>query len=346
MSDKVYVIGYTLDAMLQAASLASNGNAVEFLETASVGSQLDDYNDLVSESCKDILDALLPGMLEYKEYLNPRYFYMPFDKVAIKNTTNGVIQFPLSKKSFADEAEWKETVEAYANPEVQKIVNDKANAPSRLVTVMKDTMPEAFVNTFCKAMQNMRWRGTQLSHLTMYGFDYEFPMQHLGDESYTECYYKPNHTFHEICAAISNIFQILVRKIDGETAHRYITDRNIPGQVVVMDNRVDQYLDYVAGKFDRTRMWCETDDMPPELRYAPEGFYNTPLNSVWGVSTIGGVCKKFFAEPVTTLYDTFISEIPSTKANIKMHNEYCDLIQHYGNKTLDLGQIARTLIRS
>lgn len=346
MSDKVYVIGYTLDAMLEAASLASQGNEVEFLATAHVGNPLDDFNDLVSESCKDILDALLPGLLKYSEYVNPRYLYIPYDRVAVKNTTNGVIQFPLSRKSFADGDEWKAAVEGYASPEIQKIVNDKANAPSRLVTVMKDHMPEDFVDTFCKAMQNTRWRGTQLSHLTMYGFDYEFPMNNLGNESYTECYYRPDHTFHEICAAISNIFNILVRPVDGDTARKYIIDRNVPGKVVVMDNRVDQYLDYVAGRFDRTRMWCETDSMPPELRYAPEGFYYTPLNSVWGVSTVGGVCRKFMAEPVTTLYDTFVSEIPSTKVNVKMHNEYCDLVRHYGDKRLELGQIAKTLIRS
>ena len=346
MSDKVYIIGYTMDAILEAASQASQGNDVEFLATADVAKPLDDYGDLISSRYKDVLEFLLPGMLEFKEYANPRYFYIPYDRVAIKNTTNGVIQFPLSKKSFCDDGEWKECVEAFAKPEVQTVLNNKANAPSKLVTAMKSAMPEGFTETFCKAMQNTRWRGIQLSHLTMYGFDYEFPLSELGNPSYNEYYYMPNHTYGEICAAIVNTFGVSVTRIDRNAARKYITDRTIPGKVIVMDNRIDQYLDYVAGKFDRTRMWCVPEKLPQEIRYYKDGLYYTPLNTCWGVSSFDGKCKKFMAEPVATLYDDFISEIPSTKTNIKLHSQYCALVERYGDKKLDLGQRMETLIKA
>lgn len=353
MSDKVYIIGYTMDAVMEAVSLATQGNDVELLATAGpkVAQPLDDYGDLISSRYKAVLETLMHGLIEageltFREYPNPRFFYMPFDKVAIKNTTNGVIQYPLSKKSFCDDAEWKECVEAFKKPEIQAVVMDKTNPPSKLVSVFKATMPQKFADTFCKAMQTTRWRGTQLSHLTMHGFDYEFPLEELCNDSYNEYYYRPNRTYHEICAALTNIFNITVTPITRETARKYITDRTIPGKVIVMDNRVDQYLDYIAGKFDRTRMWCVKEKMPPEIRYAREGIYYTPLNSCWAVTTFDGECRKFMAEPVNTLYDTFVSEIPSTKTNIKLHSQYCDLISHYGDKVLDLRQRVESLIKA
>jgi hypothetical protein len=346
MREKVYIIGYTLDAVMEAVSVASQGYEVEFLATAEVGKPLDDYGDLVSARFKEVLDALLPGMLEYRQYANPRFFYIPYERVAIKNTTNGVIQFPLSRKSFCDDAEWQACVDAFGKPAVQDVLANKANAPSKLVTAMKSAMPAAFADTFCKAMQTTRWRGTQLSHLTMYGFDYEFPLTELANESYNEYYYRPNHTFHEICAALTNIFGITVIPVDRDTARKYITDRNVDGRVIVMDNRIDQYLDYIAGKFDRTRMWCVPEKLPQEIRYSRDGLYYTPLNSCWAVSSFDGECRKFMAEPVETLYDTFISEIPSTKTNIKLHSQYCALVERYGDKKLDLGQRAETLIKA
>lgn len=364
MSEKVYIIGYTMDAIMEAVSLASAGNEVVFLATAEAGKPLDDYGDLISSRYKEVLDALLPGMLEYKQYANPRFFYIPYDRVAIKNTTNGVIQFPLSKKSFCDDDEWKSCVEAFKKPEIQGVLTNKTNAPSKLVTAMKAGMPVEFSETFCKAMQTTRWRGTQLSHLTMFGFDYEFPLTELGNDSYNEYYYKPNRTYHQICAALTNIFHITVTPTDQDTARKYIVDRNVDGRVIIMDNRIDQYLDYIAGKFDRTRMWCVPAKLPQEIRYSRDGLYYTPLNSCWAVSSFDGACKKFMAEPVTTLYDDFVSEIPSTKTNIKLYNQYCDLVAHYGrkqsnpqgpgakaddgpaDKTLDLGQRFKTLIKA
>ena len=345
--DRVYIIGYTIDAVMEAVSIASRGDReVVLLATAEVGKTLDDYGDLVSESYKEVLDTVLPGMLEFTQYSNPRFFYIPYSKVAIKNSTNGVIQYPLSRKSFNDEVEWKECVEKFASPDIQKVIADPANAPSKLITALKNNMPAPFVNTFCKALQATRWRGIQLSHLSMNAFTYEFPFTELGNENFNEFYYRPNHTYHEICAALTNIFNITVEPVDQETARKYIVNRDIDGEVVIMDNRVDQYLDYVAGRFDRVRMWGVNEKVPPELRYSRDGLYYTPMNACWAVTIFEGKCKKFMAEEMTTLYDEFTSEIPSTKTNLKLHNQYCDLVTHYGNKRLDLGQRVLTLVKA
>lgn len=351
MSKKVYIIGYALDAVLTAVEYSSNGSEVVFLPTAKVASPLDEYGDLVSYRFKQELDCLLPGLLNYTEYANPRFLYLPYDKVSITNRSNGVIQYPLSKKSFCDDAEWKACVDAFADTRIQSILNDKTNAPSKVVTAMKSVMPEAFAETFCKAMQTTRWRGTQLSHLTMYGFENEFSLSQLGNDSYNEYFYKPDRSYYEISAALMNIFNISVMPmIDGKTVKKYITSRDIDGDVVVMDNRIDQYLDYIAGRLDRTRMWCVEEKVPPEIRYSRDGFYYTPLNSCWGVSMFGDKCKRFMAEPVTTLYDNFISEIPSTTSNIKMLNQYASLISLYGDKThsksFDIMMHVDTLLRA
>ena len=51
------------------------------------------------------------------------------------------------------------------------------------------------------------------------------------------------------------------------------------------------------------------------------------------------------SDVVETLYDEDITEIPSTKANIKMYDTYVNLIRRLGDKELMLGQRVETLIK-
>ena len=51
------------------------------------------------------------------------------------------------------------------------------------------------------------------------------------------------------------------------------------------------------------------------------------------------------SEVVDTLYDNDITEIPSTKTNIKMYDTYVNLIKQFGDKELMLGQRVETLIK-
>jgi hypothetical protein len=51
------------------------------------------------------------------------------------------------------------------------------------------------------------------------------------------------------------------------------------------------------------------------------------------------------SEVVETLYDEDLTEIPSTKTNIKMYDTYMNLIRQFGDKELILSQRMETLIK-
>lgn len=345
MRESVFVIGYTMDAVMEAVSLATDGKEVTLVATGKPGESADAYGDLLSEGYSVMLDTLLPGRLQYTRYMNPRFIYMPYSKVKVANRTNGVIQYPLSRKSFCDDSEWKECCEAFAKKEIQDVLADKTLSPSKLVTAMKNNMPQKFVDTFCKAMQVTRWRGMQLSGFSMLAFNFEFRLDHLSDESYNEFYVRPSLSYAEICDELCRTYGVNVEITPVNKVKGYIVSRKIPGDVIIMDNRVDQYLDYIGGRFDRSKVWSTLEPVPPELKHSPDGFYLTPLNECWGTGIFDGKARKFMSSPMNTLYDTEVSEIPATKNNVKLYNQYSELVRHYGNKKLDLGSRIEFMIR-
>jgi hypothetical protein len=112
-----------------------------------------------------------------------------------------------------------------------------------------------------------------------------------------------------------------------------------------MDNRVDQFVDYVGGRFEHQRFSVIKMKVPPELEFAGDGLFYTPLSTCWAVSVFNGKARRFMSEVVETLYDEGLTEIPSTKANIKMYDTYVNLIRQFGDKELMLSQKMETLIK-
>ena len=107
MSQQVTIIGYSLDAILEAVRRSTMPDTeVTLLATSVLGDPLDTYGDCISSRYADVISELLGGSISFEEYTNPRYMYLPFAGVKIANRHNGVIQFPLSKKSFDDANEW------------------------------------------------------------------------------------------------------------------------------------------------------------------------------------------------------------------------------------------------
>lgn len=342
----VYIMGYSLDAVIEAVRRKMNGDSVHFLATAHLGEPLDRFNDMLSARTVALLNVISPVKVEYKEYHNPRFLYIPYDKVRIKNTNNGIIQFPLNKNSFEDEAEWKGICDAFNKEPVSSVLADKGNLPSKLVSAMKANMPVAFVDTFCKAMGMTRWRGIQLSHLTMIGFHYEYPFSFLCTD-YTETFYRPNMSYEDMCNGMLASLEIPITYVNAKACSSMILDRKFTDPLIIMDNRVDAYLNYICGRFDRIRMSSEQVKMPPQLATGRNGLYYTPYSTdFWGVIIIDDKAFKLTSELVTTLYDTFLSEIPLSRTNAKMYNQYETMIKFYGqNKTLDVRQRVETMVK-
>ena len=346
MRQQITIIGYSLDAILEAVRRSTApGAEVTLLATSVLGDPLDTYGDCISSRYADVISELLGGSVSFEEYTNPRYLYLPFDGVKIANRRNGVIQFPLSKKSFDDENEWAECVEGMKDPEINKCMADLSLPPTKIVTAMKAAMPSKFLDTFVKAMGITRWRGVQVSKMSMQGYKYEFPLEYIGKEDYNEYFCKPSISYREICNRILKRFGIGCRRITLQEAGEIIKNNQYPGHTIIMDNRVDQFVDYVGGRFERQRFSVIKMKVPPELEFAGDGLFYTPLSTCWAVSVFNGKARRFMSEVVETLYDEGLTEIPSTKANIKMYDTYVNLIRQFGDKELMLSQKMETLIK-
>jgi hypothetical protein len=346
MRQQITIIGYSLDAILEAVRRSTTpGAEVTLLATSVLGDPLDTYGDCISSRYADVISELLGGSISYEEYVNPRYLYLPFDSVKITNRRNGVIQFPLSKKSFDDANEWAECVEGMKDPEINKCMADLSLPPTKIVTAMKAAMPSKFLDTFVKAMGITRWRGVQVSKMSMQGYKYEFPLEYIGKDDYNEYFCKPNISYRELCNRILKRFGIGCRRITLQEAGEIIKNNQYPGHTIIMDNRVDQFVDYVGGRFDRQRFSVIKMKVPPELEFAGDGLFYTPLSTCWAVSVFNGKAKRFMSEVVETLYDEGLTEIPSTKTNIKMYDTYMNLIRQFGDKELILSQRMETLIK-
>jgi len=346
MKQQVTIIGYSLDAIMEAIRVAtSTESEVIILGTANLGDPLDSYGDCISSRYADVISELLGGNVIFEEYVNPRHLYLPFDNVKIANRRNGVIQFPLSKKSFDDESEWEECAKCIADKAIVTCMADLSLPPTKVISAMKSAMPSKFVDTFAKAMGITRWRGVQLSKLSMQGFKYEFPLEFIGKDDYNEYFCRPKMSFHDISTKLIKRFGIKYRRITLQEAGNIVKNNHYPGHTIIMDNRVDQFVDYIGGRFERQRFTAINMKIPPELEFAGDGLFYTPLSACWAVSVFNGKAKRFMSEMVDTLYDNDITEIPSTKSNIKMYDTYVNLIRQYGNKELMLGQKVETLIK-
>lgn len=346
MRQQITIIGYSLDAILEAVRRSTApGAEVTLLATSVLGDPLDTYGDCISSRYADVISELLGGSVSFEEYVNPRYLYLPFDGVKIANRRNGVIQFPLSKKSFDDANEWAECVEGMKDPEINRCMADLSLPPTKIVTAMKAVMPSKFLDTFVKAMGITRWRGVQVSKMSMQGYKYEFPLEYIGKDDYNEYFCKPNISYRELCNRILKRFGIVCRRITLQEAGEIIKNNQYPGHTIIMDNRVDQFVDYVGGRFERQRFSVIKMKVPPELEFAGDGLFYTPLSTCWAVSVFNGKAKRFMSEVVETLYDEGLTEIPSTKTNIKMYDTYMNLIRQFGDKELILSQRMETLIK-
>lgn len=346
MNKKMTVLGYSIDAVLEAIHRATAPDTeVTLLATAPLGSPLDLYGDMVSNRYAEMISELLGGTLSFEEYVNPRFIYLPFAGVKIANRHNGVIQFPLTKKSFDDESEWKECADAIGSEEVKAIMGDLSLAPTKLISVLKSKMPAKFIDTFIKSMANTRWRGVQIARMSMQGYRYEYPLDFIGREDYMEYYAKPNMSFREICNRLLKKFHVATKQIDLVEAKRIVMDNKYPGDTIIMDNRVDQLVDYIGGRFERQKIRPVKMKVPPELEFAGNGLFYTPLSTCWAVTVFDGKAKRFMSNVVETLYDGELTEIPSTKANIKLYDTYVNLVRQFGRKELMLGQRVETMIK-
>lgn len=342
---KRIVIGYTLDAVLTAHNLAMDpDNDVEFYCTGELGEPLDKYNDFISYDNAQRIDYITHGT-PYEGFSNVEYMYIPYDKLKFKNSHNGLIQLPFNKMSFDDIDEWKAVVDGFNSTEVQNIMSDASNSPTRLITMYKQYLPKWFVDSIIRNVSPTRWADIPTSALTLIGFNYEFNLSKI-DSSSIEQWYKPTISFKNVCENILKTDNIPIYYADKSLCYNFLTDRNIPN-VTFMDNRVDYYLDYRFGMFDRCAMTYERiDKMPDGIDDIDNGVIKTPTMEYWAISKYKDDVRKLYCTQIKKINDIPVSDIPMTKNNLRIYDAYSKMLPLYGvGKTLNLQQKIKTLIK-
>lgn len=342
---KRIVVGYTIDAVIEAHNIAMNPeNDVSFYSTGKLGEPLDKYNDYVSLDDAKRLTAILPE-LEFEEVPDCEYMYIPYDDITFKTSKNGLIQFPLSKISFDDMDEWKAASDGYHDGKMQEILQNKGNSPTRLISMYKQCMPKWFVDSIVRNTSNTRWSGISTSELTLNGYLYEFNLNKIDFDG-VEKWYRPTISYNEICQKILNDNNISVHQADKDECYDILTNRRRE-YVTFMDNRVDYYLGYRNGMFDRCIMnSVPVTEYPDYVSELDDGFVRTPKSDYWGISKHGCDVRKLYSERIKAISDIPMSEIPMTKNNLRVYDAYSRILPLYGKfKNLNLQQKITTLIK-
>lgn len=342
---KRIVVGYTLDAVIEAHDQSQNErDEVSFYSTGKLAEPLDKYNDFISYEDVKRLNAILPE-LEFDEFRRCDFMYIPYEQLKFKNSHNGLIPLPFNKISFDDLDEWTSVREGYFDEHVQEIIRDQSNSPTRLITMFKQWLPKWFVDSVIRNVCNTRWAGIPTSSFTLNGYLYEFNLNHIDSDG-IPVWYKPRTSYNEICNRILRKDNIPVYSASKEDCFRLLTDRSIEN-VTFMDNRVDHYLGYRGGMFDRCVMYAVGCDLPPIFEQDfDNGIIRTPTMTHWGICKYGNDVRKLYSKKMISITDVPTSDIPMTKNNLRIYDAYSKLLPLFGkNKTLNLQQKTTTLIK-
>lgn len=341
----IHFIGYTLDSVVESARAKINnpGENVILHVNGVLGEPLDRYHDLVSEKYAVALSAMCPG-IEFSMYKNPRYLFIPYKLVKVANRENGVFHFPLSRASFCDQAEYEEIAEAYRKANLDDVIADNSTTPSKLISDVVAALPDKFGATFKRALTNVRWRGLQISKMAMHGYRYEYPLDKLVTDN-DEYYCRPMITYREICELLAKRYGVEIEYNTSSEVSDMIADRSY-SNLTVMDNRIDMYMGYMCGRFDRAVIKTAEVKIPAQIKFGSDGLYYTPLAKCWGVMVFDEHAYRLDSEMYTGLHDIPISELPSTRGNMKMYDTYQTTIKLYGHgKSVDLGQRIETMVK-
>lgn len=347
MMRHIVVIGYSVDAFVKAAELASqDGASVEIMVNGEPGAPLDDLSDLVSAE-DSVLLGRLAGDLSFTSYFNPEAMYIPYGSLQFRTNQNGLMGWPVSEHDIADAGKWSELCAAAKEiPSGDAFV--PGDPPSKLLTAYRGCLPKWFFDSVVKPMSVTRWKGVPVADLTMQGFSQECRLDGI-EKGYVRKnaeWMRPSASYKDICGMIAGNAGVRVSSTDARDIAGYIRDcPRIKDECIIMDNRIDQYLDYMCGVFDREIERAEPAEPIRELAFADGYFARTPTMDCWAVAAIGGISRRYTSERPDTLGDGPVSVLPLTRNNIKVYSDYADQVRLYGGKTLDLCQKIRTLVK-
>ena len=337
---ETFIIGYSVDAALYARELAEADNKIVFLKTGKLGYPLDDFRDCLTENSANKLKFFIPE-LEFKRHVNYSYTFLPYNQLEFVNTHNGLVSYPLNKKSF-ECAEESEQMEACAlNLEKLKLKLEHSN---NYINIYKKFFPKWLYDSLVKHIAINKWGGCKQSKFTKEALYKEVNLNFLNNPT-SGILFQPVMTFEDICKSLLKHENIKIMDASVDKLKKFILERNKSADIILMDNRVDYICGYAQGKFERVKLRIENsqEKFHEELFEINEGIVFTPLRDYWCILNNYGDVRKIFSEEIKESTKE-LSLITPSIINKKMYEDYKYLLNLYSGKHLNLDTYIETIV--
>ncbi len=334
------IIGYSIDAALYARELAEADNKITFLKTAKLGYPLDDMKDCITEQSVNKLKVFLPN-LEFKKHINYSYIFLPYNSLDFVNNHNGLINYPLNKKSF-ECAEESEQIEACSlNLDKLKVRLENSN---NYINIYKKFFPKWLYDSLVKHIAINKWGGCKQSKFTKEALYKEVNLNFLNNPN-SGILYEPMHSYEDICKALLSHSNIKIMEANVDKLKKLILEKNKIADVILMDNRVDYICGYAQGKFERVKLTIEpsVEKYHEELFEINQGIVFTPLKDYWCIINDFGNVRKMYSQCIRESSKEASLLIPSI-INKKIYEDYKYLLNLYSGKFLNLDTYIETTI--
>lgn len=253
------------------------------------------------------------------------YVRIPYNKLKIKNTTDGNIRFPFTVKSFESEYDYDDVV--LSTPTFDEFM-DRCKANKNIVKTMKEIFQDSFYVDVAKKIGTNLFDVIQSQLDPKYIYKQLFNMESLSYDDYL-VYYTPVNGFEDLCVELlkhENIEMIITDrksirdKLNGNNEMNYVFDY------------FDYYLNFIFGpieyyKFTSTEYkktlynteFISRTYTPYDKKY---GLYYQIENTIYAVSTRSYAIR-------CNIFDNCIPK--PTITNVKKIAQYLDLVSKIPN---------------
>lgn len=332
------IIGYSIDACVYTRELAESGNQIKFLQTGTLGFPLDSLKDCIYEDSVNKIKSFVPK-LEFNKFVNYTYTFVPYNQLEFVNTHNGLISFPLNKKSFECAEEWEQIQSCILN--LDKFKN-KLEHSNNYINIYKKFFPKWVHNSLIKHISVNKWNQKQ-SKFTKECLAKEINVEFL-DGPGTSILFSPVKGYENICLELLNHPNIKTTEVNILKLKKFIIERQKTTEVIFMDNRIDHLTGYAQGRFERVAFNVETTSNVNQEEFFDinDAIVMTPFKDYFCITnSMGKISKIFSKQPFSDF--TPYTVVPSV-VNKKLYVDYQKLLHLYSGKHLNLDTYIKTVI--
>lgn len=328
-SNVINVYGDSLDACVYTRTLSEkfpNRTIVHYSsgEFGGIYSNKNGMLGLLSENRMRLISSYIDA-----EFIpvTESYVKVPYNKLKIKNTTDGNIRFPITKKSFEFEYDYDDVI--LSTPTYEEFIEEYSNNKN-IVKVMKKIFNDSFYTDVIKKIGTNIFDTIQSQLDARYLYKTLFNMESLQLCDYF-IYYCPVGGYDSLCRKLlenSNIKTVITDRVSIKKSLEN-NDQNY------LFDYFDYYLDYIYGGIEYTKFTPKeykktlfnTDQIsriytPYDKNY---GIYYQIESTIYSVET-----SKYFIKS-----NNFSSCIPTpSQTNFKKISQYLELVSNIPNMNI------------